>query len=100
MKGLQSFYMLENISLNQHNFSFFVFGDRTFFFCYVYMLSLPRPLEGFGGLVVRMLASGSRVRGFKPGRSRRIFSVYKNPQRAFLRRESQIICPMSQLCGM
>jgi hypothetical protein len=25
------------------------------------------------GLVVSMLASGSRVRGFKPGRSRRIF---------------------------
>jgi hypothetical protein len=25
--------------------------------------------DGFGGLVVRMLASGSRVRGLKPGRS-------------------------------
>jgi hypothetical protein len=34
--------------------------------------------DGFGSLVVRMLASGSRVRGFKPGRSRWIFSVYKN----------------------
>jgi hypothetical protein len=30
-------------------------------------------LDGFGGLVVRMLASGSRFRGFKPGRSRWIF---------------------------
>jgi hypothetical protein len=29
--------------------------------------------SGFGGLVVRMLASGTQVRGFKPGRSRRIF---------------------------
>jgi hypothetical protein len=29
--------------------------------------------SGFGGLVV----SGSRVRGFEPGRSRRIFSVCK-----------------------
>jgi hypothetical protein len=29
--------------------------------------------DGFGGLVVRILASGSRVRGFKPGRSRWIF---------------------------
>jgi hypothetical protein len=28
------------------------------------------------------------------------FSVYKNPQHAFLRRGSSIICPMSQLCGM
>jgi hypothetical protein len=30
--------------------------------------------DGFGGLVVSMLASGSRVRGFKPGRSRWIFN--------------------------
>ena len=29
--------------------------------------------DGFGGLVVSMLASGTRVRGFKPGRSRWIF---------------------------
>ena len=26
--------------------------------------------DGFGGLVVSMLASGTRVRGFKPGRRR------------------------------
>ena len=31
--------------------------------------------SGFGGLVVSMLASGSRVRGFEPGRSRWIFRV-------------------------
>jgi hypothetical protein len=36
----------------------------------------PR-LDGFGGLVVRMLASGSPVRGFKPGRSRWIFLYIK-----------------------
>jgi hypothetical protein len=29
--------------------------------------------NGFGGVVVRMLASGTQVRGFKPGGSRRIF---------------------------
>ena len=29
--------------------------------------------EGFGGLVVSILATGTRVRGFKPGRSRWIF---------------------------
>jgi hypothetical protein len=40
--------------------------------------------HGFGGLVVSMLASGSRVRGFKPGR----FFWCKNPQHAFLRRGS------------
>jgi hypothetical protein len=33
--------------------------------------------SGFGGLVVSVLASGSRVRVFEPGRSRRIFSVCK-----------------------
>jgi len=34
---------------------------------------LLRSLDGFGGLVVSMLASGTHVRRFKPGRSRRIF---------------------------
>jgi hypothetical protein len=29
--------------------------------------------KGFGGLEIDMLASGSRVRGFKPGRSHQIF---------------------------
>jgi hypothetical protein len=33
--------------------------------------------SGFGGLVVSVLASGTRVSGFKPGRSRRIFSGIK-----------------------
>jgi hypothetical protein len=37
----------------------------------------PPLLDGFGDLVVRMLASGSRVRGFKPGRSRWIFLYIK-----------------------
>ena len=31
--------------------------------------------SGFGGLVVSMLASGTRVRCFEPGRSRWIFRV-------------------------
>ena len=30
--------------------------------------------DGFGGLVVSMMASGSQVSGFKPGRSRWIFT--------------------------
>jgi hypothetical protein len=33
--------------------------------------------DGFGGLAVSMLASGSQVRGFKPGRSRWIFLYVK-----------------------
>ena len=62
----------------------------------VYLISL----DGFGGLVVSILATGTRVRGFKPGRSRWIFREAENPQYAFLRRGSKRICPMSQLCGM
>jgi hypothetical protein len=49
--------------------------------------------DGFGGLVVSILATGTRVRGFKPGHP-------KNPQYVFLPRGSKIICPMSQLCDM
>jgi hypothetical protein len=49
-------------------------------------------IDGFGCLVVSMLVSGSRVRGFDPDR--------KNPQHAFLRKGSKIICPISQLWGM
>jgi hypothetical protein len=33
--------------------------------------------SGFGGLVISMLASGTQDRGFKPGRSRPIFSGVK-----------------------
>jgi hypothetical protein len=44
--------------------------------------------SGLGSLVVSMLASGTQVIGFKPGRSRRIF-----------RRGSKAVVPMSQLCG-
>jgi hypothetical protein len=35
------------------------------------------PCLGFGGLVVRMLASGTQHRGFDPGQSRRIFRAKK-----------------------
>ena len=47
-----------------------------------------------------VLAFGTQVRGFKPGRSRRIFKGEKNLQHAFLRRGSKAVCPMSQICGM
>jgi hypothetical protein len=40
------------------------------------LFKVPR-LDGFGGLVVSMLASGSRVRGFEPDQSRWIFSDVK-----------------------
>ena len=42
-----------------------------------------------------------QVRGFKPGRSRRIFQgEKKNPQHAFLRKGSKAVCRMSHICGM
>jgi hypothetical protein len=41
----------------------------------IYILSI---VSSFDGLVVSMLASGTGVRGFKPGRSRRIFRVKKS----------------------
>ena len=47
-----------------------------------------------------MLASGTRVRGFKPDRSVGFFGHLKNPPHAFLRWGSERICPMSQLCSM
>jgi hypothetical protein len=56
--------------------------------------------SGFGGLAISVLASGTQVRGFKPGRSRRIFKGGKNPQHAFLRKRSKAVGPMSQICGM
>jgi hypothetical protein len=46
--------------------------------------------SSFVGLVVSMLASSTQVRGFF-GR--------KNPQHAFLRRGSNAVCPMSQICS-
>jgi hypothetical protein len=38
---------------------------------------LTQTASGFGGLRVSMLASGTQVRGFKPGHSRRIFQGEK-----------------------
>jgi hypothetical protein len=48
----------------------------------------------FGGLVVSMLASGTQVRGFKPGRSRRIFRAKKILSMPSFGGE------VKQLCGM
>jgi hypothetical protein len=50
--------------------------------------------SGFRGLLVSMLASGTQVRGFKPGWSRRICRAKKS-QHAFLQRGSKAVCPMS-----
>jgi hypothetical protein len=57
-------------------------------------------ISGFGGLGVSVLASGSQVRGFKPGRSRRIFKSGEILKHAFLWKGSKAVGPMSQICGM
>jgi hypothetical protein len=51
--------------------------------------------DGFGGLVVSLLATGSN-----PAEAVGFFGHPKNPQYALLWRGSKIICPMSQLWGM
>jgi hypothetical protein len=54
--------------------------------------TLPKRLRWSRGSV---LAFSIQVRGFKPGRSRRIFKGEKNSQHAFLRRGSKAVGPMS-----
>ena len=41
-----------------------------------------------------VLAFGTQIRGFKPGRSRRIFQGEINPQHAFLRKGCKAVCTM------
>ena len=48
-----------------------------------------------GGPVVITLASGSEVRGLKPGRGRWIFSERKNPEFDILRKGSKAVGPVS-----
>ena len=50
--------------------------------------------SGFGGLGVSVLATGTRVRGFKPGQAVGFLGRI-NPQHAFLRRGSKDVGPMS-----
>jgi hypothetical protein len=45
--------------------------------------------SGFGGLGVSVLASGTQVRGFKPGQSRRIFKGRKFLSAPSFRREEK-----------
>ena len=47
------------------------------------------------GPVVPILATGSEVRGFKPGRGRWIFSERKNSENDFLRKGSKAVGPVS-----
>jgi hypothetical protein len=54
--------------------------------------------SGFGGLGVSVLAFGTQVRGFKSGRSCRIFKgekILSTPSFG-----GKAVCPMSQINGM
>jgi hypothetical protein len=48
-----------------------------------------------GGVVVSMLATGPKGRGFEPGQDDRFFKDDKNPQHTFLRMGSKAGGPMS-----
>ena len=48
-----------------------------------------------GGPMVNILATGSGVRRFKPGRGQWIFSESKNPEYDFLRKGSKVVGPVS-----
>jgi hypothetical protein len=53
-----------------------------------------------GGLVVSVLTTGPKVRGFDPDRGRWIFKGDKNPEHHFLWRGSKAVGPMSWIYGM
>jgi hypothetical protein len=57
--------------------------------------TLHSDLVVLGGLVVSVLATGSKVSGLRPDRGQWIFKGDKDPQYAFLRRERQAACLMS-----
>ena len=59
------------------------------------MFSKVEALVNPGYPVVMILATGSEVRGFKPGRGRWIFSESKIPEYDFLRKGSKIVGPVS-----
>jgi hypothetical protein len=56
--------------------------------------------SGFGGLGVSVLASGTQVCGFIPGRSRRIFKGGKILSTPSFRREVKPWVPCRKICGM
>jgi hypothetical protein len=86
----------------QHSSNWFYFNQQCTIYIYIfiyfnniYITITPTRFDTFGGLGVSVLPSGTQVRGFKPGRSRRNFRG-KNPERAFLRKGSKAMGPMSR----
>jgi hypothetical protein len=54
-----------------------------------YYIAFIEVVVDLGGLVVSVLATGPKVRGFDP------FNGDKNQEHHFLRRGSKAVCPMS-----
>jgi hypothetical protein len=76
-KNLHTFMkkiLLANLCWNKHK----TFYANSAWITELYFQKPPPPPSGFGGLVVSMLSSGTRVRGFKPGRSLQIFLMEKS----------------------
>jgi hypothetical protein len=98
---LQHYFMrlkpLQAVSLFQILLPPYITATHNALYMFVALTNTTK--SGFGDLVVRMLPSGTQVRGFKPGRSRRIFFGRKNPQHAFLQKGSKAVGFVSQICG-
>ena len=68
---------------------------------YLTLTAFTQQQDGFGGLVVSMLASGTQGRGFKPGRSRWIFTSVKilNMPSSGGEVKESVPCPSFAACG-
>jgi hypothetical protein len=81
---------------------YFCACSMQYFFTHLWVVCpLTRcSLSGFGGLGISMLASGTQVRGFKPGRSRWIFKGGKLLSMPSFRREVKpwVPCPRFVAC--
>ena len=66
---------------------------------YVHNGTFSTTRVGPGGPMVIILANGSEVRGFKPGRRRWIFLERKNPEYDYLRKGSKAVGPVSRIYG-
>jgi hypothetical protein len=62
---------------------------------YIYIYIYIYIYVALGGLVVSVLATGPKLRGFDPDRGRWIFKGDKIPEHHFLRRGSKAVDPMS-----
>ena len=63
-------------------------------------MGLKQARSGFGGLEVACWPLVPKFAGSNPAEAVGIFRAKKNPQRAFLRKGSKAVCPMSHICGM